>query len=160
MLKFSQRRELMSLLGDTLSWNCCLTKIVLRNINADTASCQALCTGLETNRSHCISVIDLSQNPKIGDRGVSGLAMILAKFGRGLTSLNLNNVGLTPKGELVYNSIYNDEFLLIYFWIIFTLFHFARKINEQKAIMLELVENFGWIFRTYCSQETWFFCRF
>ncbi|PRP83128.1 EF-hand domain-containing protein [Planoprotostelium fungivorum] len=98
ILRDCSRREICGLLGDTLSWNCCLTKLILSNINADTSSVISLCAGLEVNRSHCLSVIDLSQNPKIGDRGIAQLASALSKFTKGMSSINVNNTGLTPRG--------------------------------------------------------------
>eukprot|EP01117_Protostelium_nocturnum_P011529 TRINITY_DN4177_c0_g1_i1.p1 TRINITY_DN4177_c0_g1~~TRINITY_DN4177_c0_g1_i1.p1 ORF type:complete len:784 (+),score=234.44 TRINITY_DN4177_c0_g1_i1:298-2649(+) len=98
MLKDAQRKEIMTLLGDTLYWNTCLTKLVLRNINADSASVQSLCSGLEGNSFHCIAVLDLSDNPRIGNKGVFSLASALKSFNQGLSVLNLNNVGMNGRG--------------------------------------------------------------
>uniref|UniRef100_A0A0A9W8Q9 Leucine-rich repeat-containing protein 16A n=2 Tax=Lygus hesperus TaxID=30085 RepID=A0A0A9W8Q9_LYGHE len=78
-----------------------LEKLHLINISLKSDFVNRLATAISSNSNTPLNTLDLSNNPMVDDKAVSGLCTIVTKLvqdGKGLSELNLSGAGLTTKG--------------------------------------------------------------
>jgi hypothetical protein len=93
-----QHKEALHLASDAVRFNSWLTKIVVVDSGGDQDSLISFATALSDNKSYSLQMIDLSQHPNFGDRGMQALSLALAGYGGRITHLRLANVGASGKG--------------------------------------------------------------
>lgn len=93
-----QHREAISLVADAVRFNSWLTKVVVVDSSGDQEQLISFATALSDNKSCSLQMIDLSQHPGFGDRGMQALSLALAGYSGRITHLRLAQVGASGKG--------------------------------------------------------------
>jgi len=91
------RKELSLCMADTLMHNVTLEKLVLSGVDMQADAAVALGNALKRNPHNRLVEVDISFNPKIGEKGAVGFADGLQSLTHSISKLNISGCQFSPK---------------------------------------------------------------